>query len=274
MREIHQESSGDSSDDTTETFIGVVDTYQETPDWTVNVMMNDHPVEFNIDTGADMTVIPEHIYQQAAGSISLQPTSRRLCGPSQYALSVLGKVVVKLKKVKCETEETVYVVRSLRRPLLGRPAIESLRLVKRVNTIMKMTSNNIRQRFPQLFIGLGKLQGNYHICLKPGAKPFSLTTPRRVAVPLLPQVKKELTRMEQLGVIEKIEEPTEWYAGLVVVPKQNGKVRICVDLTKLNENVCREQHPLPAIEQILAQLSGATVFSILDANSGFYILIR
>ena len=120
-------------------------------------MMNDHPVEFNIDTGADMTVIPEHVYQQAADSISLQPTSCRLCGPSQYALSVLGKVVVKPKKGKCKTEEAVYVVRSLRRPLLGRPAIESLRLVKRVNTIMKMTSNNIRQRFPQLFSGLGKL---------------------------------------------------------------------------------------------------------------------
>ena len=126
---------------------------------------------------------------------------------------------------------------------------------------MKMTSNNIRQRFPQLFTGLGKLQGNYHICLKPGAKPLSLTTSRRVAVPLLPQVKKELTRMEQLGIIEKIEEPTEWCVGLVVVPKQNGKVRICVDLTKLNENVCRERHPLLAIEQILAQLSEATVFS-------------
>ena len=72
-------------------FIGVVNTYQEIPDWTVNVMMNDHPVEFSIATGADVTVISEHIYQQAAGSISLQPTSRRLCGPSQYALSVLGK---------------------------------------------------------------------------------------------------------------------------------------------------------------------------------------
>ena len=72
--------------------------------------------------------------------------------------------------------------------------------------------------------------------------------------------------MEQLGVME----PTEWCAGLVVVPKQSGKVRICVDLTKLNENVCRERHPLPAVEQVLAQLSGATVFSILDANSGFW----
>ena len=76
--------------------------------------------------------------------------------------------------------------------------------------------------------------------------------------------------MEQLGVIEKIEEPTEWCAGLVVVPKQSGKVRICADLTKLNENLCHERHPLPAVEQVLAQLPGATVFSILDANSGFW----
>ena len=83
-----------------------------------------------------------------------------------------------------------------------------------------MTSDHIKLQFPELFTGLGKLQGNYHIWLKPGVKPYSLATPRCVAVPLLPEVKKELTRMEQLGVIEKIEEPTEWCARLVVVPKQ------------------------------------------------------
>ena len=90
--------------------------------------------------------------------------------------------------------------------------------------------------------------------------------PCQVAIPLLPQVKKELIRMEQLGVIEKIEEPTEWCAGLVVALKQNDKVCISVDLTKLNKNVCSERYPLPAVQQILTQLSGATVFSVLDAN--------
>ena len=65
-------------------------------------------------------------------------------------------------------------------------------------------------------------------------------TPRCVPIPLLPKVKEELQRMENMGVITKIDEPTEWCAGMVVVPKQSGKVRICVDLTKLNESVCRE----------------------------------
>ena len=90
---------------------------------------------------------------------------------------------------------------------------------------------------------------------------------RRVAVPLLPKVKLEIERMVKLGVITKITEPTEWCAGMVVVPKPSGKVRICVDLTKLNVNVCREQHVLPSIETTLAQLGGAKFFSKLDANS-------
>lgn len=67
-----------------------------------------------------------------------------------------------------------------------------------------------------------------------------------------------------------MEEPTEWCAGMVVVPKSEGKVRICVDLTKLNTSVLRERHILPAVDSILAQISGAEVFSTLDANSGFW----
>ena len=50
----------------------------------------------------------------------------------------------------------------------------------------------------------------------------------------------------------------------------NGKVRICVDLSKLNESVKRERHPLPAVEQTLAQSAGAKLFMKLDANSEFW----
>ena len=55
-----------------------------------------------------------------------------------------------------------------------------------------------------------------------------------------------------------------------MVPKPNGKIRLCVDLTKLNESVCRERHILPSVKQILAQMNGAKIFSKLDANSRFH----
>ena len=76
--------------------------------------------------------------------------------------------------------------------------------------------------------------------------------------------------MERMGVVNRVRQPTEWCSGMVVVPKTDGRVRICVDLTRLNESVRREHHPLPAVEQALAQLAGARIFSKIDANSGFW----
>ena len=153
--------------------------------------------------------------------------------------------------------------------MIGRPAITALQLVSRVNTIDSVKQQIVDQH-PELFQGLGTIEGEYNIVLKPDAKPYALATPRRIPIPLKSSVEQELKRMQDLGVIRKVEEPTEWCAGMVVVPKGNGKVRICVDLTKLNQNVCRERHILPSVEQTLAQLQGARVFSKLDANSGFW----
>ena len=76
--------------------------------------------------------------------------------------------------------------------------------------------------------------------------------------------------MEDLGVISKVEAPTDWCAGMVVVPKAEGNIRICVDLTKLNESACRAKHILPSVEQILAHLGESKVFTKLDANAGFW----
>ena len=86
-----------------------------------------------------------------------------------------------------------------------------------------------------IFSGLGNLGGEYTIKLKPDVKPYSLFTPRHVPLPLHPEVKIE--KMESMGVISRVDEPTELCAGMVVVA-----------------------------DEILAQ-----VFSKLDANSGFWI---
>ncbi len=52
--------------------------------------------------------------------------------------------------------------------------------------------------------------------------------------------------------------------------KKSGEVRICVDLKALNESVLREVHPNPKVDETLAQLAGACVFSKFDANNGFW----
>ena len=143
-----------------------------------------------------------------------------------------------------QTRQDIYVVRNLKNPLLGKPAIEALNLIQKVVRIQSDVSYNDieaegKANHPRLFKGLRELKGEFKIKLKPDSTPFVSTTPRRVALPLMSKVKAELERMENLGVISKVDISTDWCAGMVVIPKPDGKIRICVDFTKLNERLLR-----------------------------------
>ena len=135
---------------------------------------------------------------------------------------------------------------------------------------IRLDKDGVISRFSQLFTGLGKLQGEYDIQLSDSATPFALTTPRHIPLPLMAQVKEELDKMDQQNIITRVEGPTDWCTGIVVVPTPNKKVCICVDLTQLNKCVKRERHILPSVDHTLAQLSNAKIFSKIDANSGFW----
>ena len=110
----------------------------------------------------------------------------------------------------------------------------------------------------------------YKIRLKPDAVPHTLSTARHVPIPLREKVQAEFQRVQCLGVISKVDQPTPWCPGMVVMPKKSGEVHICIDLKQLNSNVLREVHPLPAVDETLAQSTVAGMFSKLDANSKFH----
>ena len=84
-------------------------------------------------------------------------------------------------------------------------------------------------------------------------KPNGLPLPHLdVAHPLLMKVETELKRMEKTRVILIGDVPTELCTATVVVPKPDDRVLICIDFTKLNESIHREQHSILSVEHILA----------------------
>ena len=74
------------------------------------------------------------------------------------------------------------------------------------------------------------------IQLKPDAKPYALHTPRSVPLPLRDKVRKELERMESLGVISKVDEPTEWCAGMVDVTADASSYGLGAVLLQKHDN--------------------------------------
>ena len=239
--------------------------------WSTRVTINGTQVPFKLDTGAEVTAISKGTWQ-ILGKPALQPPDKQLFGPAQHRLAVLGQFHCHLTHKGNDSYQHVFVINRLQSNLLGLPAIIALQLAVRMDSIHNTTATPVswKSKFPKVFQGLGTLSGDYHIQLRPDAKPHALFTPRRVPLPLRGKVAKELDRMEKAGVISRVSEPTPWCAGMVVVPKKSGSVRICVDLKLLNQSVLREVHPLPKVDETLAQLAGATVFSKLDANSGFW----
>ena len=104
----------------------------ETNKWTKTLNQD---VLFKIDTGANVTVIPEIFYKiQQDGP--LQPTQCLLTGAGQQPLEVQGQFVGHLRYNSLETEQTIFVIQGLSRPLLGHPAIEALSIVSEVEPIM------------------------------------------------------------------------------------------------------------------------------------------
>ena len=208
------------------------------------------------------------------GKLPLEKSSKRLYGPGNVPLKVMGSFTAKLETNASSAVERIYVVKGLDRCQLGRPAITKLDLLefKHRNASLSevITLETVKSKYPNFFRELGEMSGEYHVTLKEGAKAYALSVPRRVPIPLLPQVKQELENMEKTGVIFRVDQPTDWCAGMVVVPKPNGKIRICVDLSRLNDSVKRENFPLPRIDQSLGLLAGAKWFSKIDLNLGFW----
>ena len=83
--------------------------------------------------------------------------------------------------------------------------------------------------------------GKYHININPSVHPV-VHQPRRVHHSKREPSKKELDRMVEAGILEKVplNEPADWVSSLVCVDKPDGSIRVCFDPKDLNVAIKRE----------------------------------
>lgn len=100
-----------------------------------------------------------------------------------------------------------------------------------------------------------------------GARPIKLRarrpTPEEAAV-----IEEAVKEMLQAKIIQPSDSP--WSAPVVLAVKKDGKMRFCVDYRRLNQVTRTDAYAMPRIDDCVARLAGARVFSALDVTSGYW----
>ena len=133
---------------------------------------------------------------------------------------------------------------------------------------------HIMELFPDLFDGIGMIKDAIiNLDVNPNAIPV-VQPPRKVPQAMIEPLKTELNRMEQLGVIQKLDinEATAWCHNLVPVHKPSGKLQVCSDLRTINQALRFHAHNSYTFQDVISSIRGVKRVSKIDANSGFWTL--
>ena len=86
---------------------------------------------------------------------------------------------------------------------------------------------------------------------------------------VLKKVREEVNRMLSMGVIKP--SLSSWSSPVVIVPKPDGRIRLCLDLRKVNAvTKNKDAYPLPNIGTILSRLQSTKFISALDLKDAFW----
>ena len=257
VKEILQEQASDNNGEDI-FFIGAVDDHKHgnladdklepfhvdmiDGDWNVDLNASGSMINFKIDTGAQIDVLPHREYLKLYKRPKLVKTATKLKAYNGTPISVVGKYFVEVRH-KGEVLQIPFIVADTQAaPILGLQTSSRFQLIKRIESVTRSMPNYING-FNDSFGELGKLPKVHHITMKNNAVPM-VHPPRRIPIAIQDKVKHELNRMVKLKVIEKITEPTDWVSSMVTVQKPNGSLRICSDPKDLNLAIKRQHFPM------------------------------
>ncbi|XP_015769353.1 PREDICTED: uncharacterized protein LOC107347890 [Acropora digitifera] len=189
-----------------------------------------------LDSGASVNLIDEVTYKRIykGKAKTLEQAKRRIFSyGSPTPLPLLGTIQAEITAKSSSTSATLRVVTGSSGNLLGYDTAQRLGLLKIVNQVGtdKTSPQYLASgKFENLFGGIGKVKGKVvKLHIDPDVQPRQQPH-RRIPFHVRQDEEKELKRLENLDIIEKVTGPTPWVSPIVVVPKSSGQVRLCVDM--------------------------------------------
>lgn len=164
--------------------------------------------------------------------------------------------------------QTFLVIDTQSEPLLGLEACLQMDLIKRID-VLEDPKTQFIEKNRDIFDGLGCFVQNLDMKVREGSVPV-YKPDRRIAIALRQRVKKELDRMVEREIIEKVDGPVLRASNLVVVEKKTNALRLCIDPQDLNDDLLNENYMIPSFETLAAKLSGKKFFTVLDLKESFW----
>lgn len=240
--------------------------------FTTTMCVNGVDLTFEIDTGSAISAIPSSCYMKNFADCKLFEYKSALRAYDGAAISTKGFFNAEITRQGKSFVADFIVIDNGCRPLMGRDVLKKLNVeIKMINSVnVEGRLDETLGQFSELFDeSLGKFKyGKISLKLITGAAPIFIK-PRTVPFAYRTKLGQELDRLENLGVISRIEH-SEWGTPLVTVLKKDGSLRVCADYSvTVNKFIDDVNYPLPRIDDLFQALQGGQRFSKLDLSQAF-----
>lgn len=252
---------------------------------TINLILNKNKksyITFKIDTGASVNLISLEDFDYCKlNRNKIQRSDEVLSTYTGESIPIVGKCYLEIMWGSKQLRNVeFYVTRVKKSSILGLNScvkFEIVTLHRDVNiqstcnvvSVLNQNYDKLINQYQDIFKGIGKIGKPYHIELKQNIKPV-INPVRKVPFALQNQFKQLLQDLVNKEIIERVNSSTDWVNSFVLVKKSDDSLRVCLDPKNLNEVIKDSKYKLPNIDEISSKLSGATIFSKLDATSGFW----
>ena len=151
------------------------------------------------------------------------------------------------------------------------PSFSEISIGQGLSDSERIQVTDLLNNHKDLFVGADGKLGQTSVVkhkINTGESPPIRLPPRRLPLTKREQIKEELDKMLQAGVIKPSN--SEWASPVVLVPKKDGSTRFCVDYRQVNNVTRKDAYPLPRIDDCLDTLAEAKWFCTLDLTSGYW----
>jgi hypothetical protein len=244
--------------------------------WYTRMLIDRLTVSFMLDCGATVNLIPAAIVAELGRTSEIRQTDAALRMFDKTPLDISGVIQLPCEHLRTglTTVLDFYVTNKHSQAILGCRACVDLQLLKPITeniceVAASCSDTDLIAEYADVFEGLGKFAGTVHFDIDDTVPPVQ-TPLRRLPFGIRDKVAAELRRLETLGIIAPVTEPTKWVSALLVTMKANGDVRLCMDPKPLNRALKRVPHCMPTLTDVLPKLSKVKVMSSVDAKDGFF----